>query len=203
MDQFTQEDFDRLLAMEHARKTAEITYAKDPYDANNLVKWGEALLELSQFQTVSDSKKMINEAISKLEESLMINPNKASALWSIGNANTSLGFLTPDFNEAQPHFTKARDYYQQAVDMDPANELYRKSMEVVEKAPQLHMEIHRQSQQNISGGAAPSNTRAAKKKKSSDLKYDICGWIILAVGIFAWVGMAKANLPPPPPPQTR
>lgn len=200
--EFSQEDFDRLVMMEHARKTAEVTYAKDPLDADNLAKWGEALLELSQFQPVSEAKKMMNDSISKLEESLLINPTKASALWSLGNANTSLAFLTPDFAEAQPYFSKAGDYFQQAVEQDPDNELYRKSLEVTAKAPELHMEIHKPGvgQQSIGGGpSASSNTKAAKKKKSSDLKYDICGWIILAIGIVAWVGMAKSHLPPPPP----
>ncbi|KAF2292882.1 hypothetical protein P3X46_017542 [Hevea brasiliensis] len=201
--EFSQDDFDRLLMFEHTRKSAEATYAKDPLDADNLTKWGGALIELSQFQSVPDAKKMLNDAISKLEEALVINPAKADTLWYIGNANTSYAFLTSDLAEAKGYFDKASDYFQQAVDEEPSNDLYRKSLEVTAKAPELHMEIHKHgiSQQTMGGGSsASSNAKGSKKnKKSSDFKYDIFGWIILAVGIVAWVGMAKSHVPPPPP----
>ncbi|GAY36162.1 hypothetical protein CUMW_279310, partial [Citrus unshiu] len=101
-----QSDFDRLLFFEHARKTAEAAYAKDPLDADNLTRWGGALLELSQFQTVPDSKKMILDAISKLEEALMVSPNRHDTLWCLGNAHTSHAFLTPDQDEARKKFNK-------------------------------------------------------------------------------------------------
>ncbi|KAJ4729468.1 putative Mitochondrial import receptor subunit TOM20 [Melia azedarach] len=128
-----QSDFDRLLFFEHARKTAEATYAKNPLDADNLTRWGGALLELSQFQTVPDSKKMILDAISKLEEALLVSPNKHDTLWCLGNAHTSHAFLTPDQDEAKEYFNKASQYFQQAVDEDPSNELYQKSLEVAAK----------------------------------------------------------------------
>lgn len=200
-----QSEFDRLLFFEHARKTAEANYAKNPLDADNLTRWGGALLELSQFQNVPDSKKMILDSISKLEEALMVNPNRHDTLWCLGNAYTSHAFITPELEEAKEYFNKASQYFQQAVDEEPTNELYQKSLEVAAKAPELHTEIHKQAaaQAVMGAGAGPSATstsaKGAKKKKSSDLKYDIFGWVILAVGIVAWVGFAKSHMPPPPP----
>ncbi|KAJ8566898.1 hypothetical protein K7X08_019106 [Anisodus acutangulus] len=200
-----QNDFDRLLFFEHARKTAETTYTKDPLDSENLTRWGGALLELSQFQSVSESKKMISDAISKLEEALEVNPQKHDAIWCLGNAHTSNAFLTPDEDEANVYFDKAAQCFQQAVDADPENELYRKSYEVSSKAPELHAEIHKQGAMQQAMGSGPSTSTSTKgskkKKKSSDLKYDICGWVILAVGLVAW--LAEQCLSRVVPPQTR
>ncbi|GMI86850.1 translocase of outer membrane 20 kDa subunit 3 [Hibiscus trionum] len=200
-------ELDRLIFFEQARKISEATYASNPLDADNLTRWAGALLELSQFQSVSDSQKMIQDAISKLEEALSINPKKHDALWCLGNAQTSFAFLTNKEDEASPYFEKAAQYFQQAVDEDPSNEIYLKSLEISAKAPELHQEIvkHGLGQQTLGAGPSTSTSSsstktATKNKKSSDLKYDIFGWIILAVGIVAWVGFAKSQMPPSPPP---
>ncbi|XP_011098890.1 mitochondrial import receptor subunit TOM20 isoform X1 [Sesamum indicum] len=199
-------DFDRLLFFEHARRTAEATYDKDPLDADNLTRWGGVLLELSQFQNGDESKKMIQDAIDRLEEALVVNPRKHDALWCLGNAYTSNAFLIPDLDEARGDFHKATQYFEQAYELEPQNELYKKSLEVAAKAPKLHVEIHKHGlgQQGMAPGPPPSSTtkqqqqQSTKKSKGSQLKYDIFGWIILAVGIVTWLGFAKSNVPPPP-----
>ncbi|KAL5852284.1 hypothetical protein ACOSQ3_007402 [Xanthoceras sorbifolium] len=79
---------------------------------NNLMRWGGALLELSQFQNVPDSKKMI------------LVPGKRLYFSCIYNARTG---------GAKEYFNKAALYFKQAVDEEHSNELYQKSLEVAAK----------------------------------------------------------------------
>ncbi|TYI60276.1 hypothetical protein E1A91_D10G093300v1 [Gossypium mustelinum] len=198
---------DKLLFFEQAHKISEANYTSDPNDADNLTRWAESLLELSQCQCPQDSLKMIQDAIVKLEQALSINPRKHETLWCLGNAQTSLAFLTKTEDEARPYFKQAAKYFLQAVDEDPTNEVYLKSLEISSKAPELHREIlkHGLDQQIVgvgpSAATSSSSAKDAKKgKKSYDLKYDRVGWIVLAIGIVVWVGFAKSQMPPPPPP---
>ncbi|WOL15887.1 mitochondrial import receptor subunit TOM20 isoform X1 [Canna indica] len=196
-----QNELDRLVFFEHARKAAEAAYAKNPLDADNLTRWGGALLELSSFQNGTDSVKMVEDAVSKLEEALEVNPSKHDTMWCLGNAYTSHAFYIPDHQAATVYFDKAAQCFRQAVELDPENEIYHKSLELSSKAPELHLELQRQmaTQQQASHGAtSASSMKTPKKKKNGDLKYDILGWVILAVGIVVWVGMAKSHVPPPP-----
>ncbi|CAH8392085.1 unnamed protein product [Eruca vesicaria subsp. sativa] len=198
-----QADIERLMFFEHARKAAEATYIKNPLDAENLTRWGGALLELSQFQNPAASKQMLLDAISKLEESLSIDPKNPGTLWFIGNAHTSYGLMIPDETLAANHFQKAAHYFEQALEDEPENELYRKSLELTSKAPELHKAAHSQGlgPQALGGVAGPSSTastsKTVKKKKNSDFKYDVLGWVILAAGIATWISFAKSQMPPP------
>ncbi|KAG0461069.1 hypothetical protein HPP92_021366 [Vanilla planifolia] len=148
--EFGQQDFERMLFFEQARQTAE-----------NLTNWAGALIELSQFQSRTDSVNFVKDAISKLDEALGINPRKHDILWSLGNANTSLGFYTSNIEDAKPYFTKAIQCFKQALDEDPGNQLYLKSLDLASKAPELHVEIHKQmaNQQSATVGPSASNTK--------------------------------------------
>ncbi|ONK58477.1 uncharacterized protein A4U43_C09F13450 [Asparagus officinalis] len=90
------------------------------------------------------------------------------------------------------------------------------------QVPELHLEFHKKvtSQPAAVGGPSVSNPKnifdlclhslaekltnfivqylGFEEKSNPDLKYDILDWVILAVGIIVWVGMAKSQASPPP-----
>jgi len=205
MDIMQREELERLMFFEQTRERAAADYARSPNDPDNLTRWGGALLELAHFRQGQDSIDMVQDAVAKLEEALRINPRKHDALWCLGNARTSQGFLVTDTDKANAYFKKAARCFQHALDEEPNNELYQKALEMTEKAPSLHQELQKQlaSQQVILGSGptvATGNAAKRPKKKDNDFKYDVLGWIVLAVGVIAWMGMAKSSMPPPPPP---
>ncbi|XP_054785583.1 mitochondrial import receptor subunit TOM20-like isoform X2 [Prosopis cineraria] len=173
--EFSEKDLDCARLSECNSKNAEANCEENLHEAEILTKWGVALLELSQCQSPSESKRMINDAISNLEEALLICPTKHDTLWYLGNAHKSYAFLTPDLHEANNYFDKAYKCFKKAVEEDPENELYKKSLEITIKE--------------------------SKKQETSDsdLKYDIFGWIILAMYMAAGVKMARFHISSLPP----
>ncbi|KAF4377756.1 hypothetical protein F8388_011509 [Cannabis sativa] len=56
------------------------------------------------------------DAILKFEEALLIDPLKHEAMWSLGNANTSYTFMTPNLDEAKPSFVSAYEFFQKVLE---------------------------------------------------------------------------------------
>ena len=78
---------------------------------------------------------MIELAIAKFQAALDIEPKKHDALWCLGNALTSQGFLFQEAQKACSHFDEAKTCFQRALNEEPTNEIYRKALEMTDKAP--------------------------------------------------------------------
>ncbi|KAG7626752.1 Tetratricopeptide-like helical domain superfamily [Arabidopsis thaliana x Arabidopsis arenosa] len=133
-------------------------------------------------------------AISKLEDAILIDPMKHDAVWCLGNAYTSYARLTPDDTQARLNFGLAYLFFGIAVAQQPDNQVYHKSLEMADKAPQLHTGVHKNRLLSLLGGvetlALPS-PKVVKNKKSSDEKYIVMGWVILAIGVVACISFRK------------
>ena len=67
------------------------------------------MLELAHFKQGDDAVEMIELAISKFQAALKIEPRKHDALWCLGNALTSQGFLFQEAEKACSYFDEAKN----------------------------------------------------------------------------------------------
>eukprot|EP00887_Chlorella_sp_A99_P002576 scaffold6.g2576.t1 len=186
MEQLSRDDLERLMFFEQAKDQAEREFKANNKDALALTKWGGALLELAHFKQGNNAYEMIEEAISKFEGALALDARRHDALWCLGNAYTSQGFLSPDAAAAAEYFDKAGGCFKKAVEQDPTNDSYRRALDMSSKAPQLYQELQRQlaaqhggSPRGAGEGGRGGATAQKKKPLISDFWYDVGGWVVL------------------------
>ena len=160
-----------------------------------LTKWGGALLELAHFRQGHEAYAMIEDAIAKFKQAIELDPeNRHDALWCLGNAYTSQGFLSANAEVSAGFFTNAGECFEKAAAMDPTNESYKRALEMSSKAPQLYAELQKQLEAANENAMLAANEKSDKKKLTdgksqssgvtywSDTTYDVLGWVCL-VGI--------------------
>lgn len=145
------------------------------------------MLELAHFRQGHEAYSMIEDAVEKFKNALKIDEKRHDALWCLGNAYTSQGFLSASADVSEGFFAKAGDCFQKAVEMEPNNESYKRALEMSTKAPQLYAELQKQlaAANAQSGGmqeASKSKPAGESKPAISDFWYDVAGWVCL-VGI--------------------
>ena len=101
-------DAERKDFFERARRQAEDDYNKNKRDASALTRWGGALLELANYMPSDEAPQYVDDAVRKFQEALTIDPRRDEALWCLGNAYTSQGFLSPQKMKAMELFARAK-----------------------------------------------------------------------------------------------
>ena len=144
----------------------------------------------------------IELAVTKFEAALLLDERKHDALWCLGNALTSQGFLFADAAQAAGYFARARGCFERALAEEPTNEVYRKALEMTARAPALHAELQKQfaAQQQAEmaamGGGGGGRRGGGGERESArpdpyGWAYDLAGYVILAGIAVAWTVAAE------------
>ena len=149
--------------------------------------------------------------MSKFDEALAIDPKKHDALWCLGNAYTSQGFLTADGGAARALFRRAAGCFERALAEDPESEVYRKALEMTSKAPELHEELQKQlhASQVGAGGASSSGGGGGgggaggggggagqQGQQRSEFWWDVAGWVALSALVVGVVALSRGGPTP-------
>ncbi|KAG1677856.1 hypothetical protein FOA52_008620 [Chlamydomonas sp. UWO 241] len=180
---------------EVARHQAQLEFEADGTNAQALVRWGGALLELAHFKQGTSSTGMIQEAIVKLNAALEMDPDRADAQWCLGNAYTALGFLCADKPDALGQFAKAEECFRICISKDPSNDSYKKAIEMSQKAPEYWDEIqsHINAQNMAAGGGGGPGGKAPPSP--NEFWWDVGGWLLLAGVITTALFVARVTSP--------
>mmetsp|Transcript_2147 Transcript_2147/g.5667 ORF Transcript_2147/g.5667 Transcript_2147/m.5667 type:complete len:172 (-) Transcript_2147:14-529(-) len=154
-------DEEREQFFEVARAQAQAEFEADGTNAQALVRWGGALLELAHFKSGASSTIMIQEAILKLNQALEIDADRPDAQWCLGNAYTALGFLCGDKPLALAEFKRAEDCFRVCTAKDPNNDSYKKAIEMSQKAPEYWDEIQSHISAQVCGEGRGVQSAAA------------------------------------------
>nr|KAJ0221370.1 hypothetical protein LSAT_V11C200072130 [Lactuca sativa] len=141
------------------------------------------------------------EAMSKLHKALTIDPTNDKAVWYLGEVHKFKAFLNPDHDEAKIEYDVAFRYFIKAVELSPRNEDYRYSLKIcAQPAPEMHKMRNMQGEVGLVDQilARESGASSSSVKGTYDLKCELLGGVILAIGLVAWIIMTKSNVPPPP-----
>lgn len=158
-----------------------------------LTRWGGALLELAHFRQGPEAVAYIDAAVGKFEAALAIDARKHDALWCLGNALTSQGFLHAEKGAAMAKFAAARACFERAVAEEPGNEVYRKALEMTARAPALHAELQRQFASQGAGEGPRREEEEGPSGSGDDLFYTIGGWALLAALVAGWAVVLSRN----------
>jgi tetratricopeptide (TPR) repeat protein len=101
-------DQERKAFYEAAKQQAQDEVERNPNDAHALTRWGGALLELANFMPGEEAAHYVDEAVDKFQHALRVDAKKHEALWCLGNAYTSQGFLSTRKSDANVLFKKAQ-----------------------------------------------------------------------------------------------
>ena len=203
----TRDDLERLMFFEQAREHAEREYSRNKRDTQALTRWGGALLELAHFCHGAEAYEKISTAVQKFDETLAIDPKKHDALWCLGNAYTSQGFLTADGGAARALFKRAAGCFERALAEDPESEVYRKALEMTVKAPELHEELQKQLHASQVGGGGASSSGGVggggvgggggqQGQSRSDFWWDVAGWVTLSALVVGVVALSRGGPTP-------
>ena len=148
-------------------------------------------MELAHFRQGPEAVDMIEQAVNKFNDALDIDPRRHDALWCLGNALTSQGFLYEDASRAAEFFDQAKDCFMRALAEDPSSDIYKKALEMTDKAPGLHAELQRSLREQADqqraaqyGGGGGSNAAGGEgggKQKEDEFWFEVGGWIIFGV----------------------